>query len=106
VLASRVFAHASDEDTLRRAALVTSGIYGVELGIGAIAGGYLVGRWGPAAVGVREAALAGLAAAAVVTLWAWASSGPLEGTLLVVLMVPLVAGLGGRLGLRGRARME
>jgi hypothetical protein len=105
-IASRLFAHASDEAALRRAALAASGAFGVALAGGALAGGFLVGRWGPPSVGVREAALAGFAAAVVATAWAWVSSGSSGGMLLVVLMVPPVAALGGRLGLRGRTRME
>src|SRR6185437_4414335 len=40
-------------------------VFAVTLGVGALLGGWLVGRWGPTGVGVREAALAGLAATLV-----------------------------------------
>jgi peptidoglycan/LPS O-acetylase OafA/YrhL len=103
-IAARVLAHANDDKALRRAALVTSVIYALELATGALGGGYLVGRWGPANVGLREAALAGLAAAVVLTAVTWASFGPTPGLLLVGLMTPLMAAVGGRLGLRARAR--
>jgi uncharacterized membrane protein YeaQ/YmgE (transglycosylase-associated protein family) len=103
-LATRLIAHASEGVALRRAALLVSCVYGIELAVGALAGGYLVGRWGPPSVGARDSALAGLVAAAVVTIWSWASSGSSSGLPLVVLVVPAVAGLGGKLGLRGRAR--
>jgi hypothetical protein len=71
------------------------------LAIAALAGGYLVGRWGTAGVGVREAALAGLAAALVATLLAW-GSGVSAGALATVAIAVPPAALGGSLGLRRR----
>jgi hypothetical protein len=109
-VAARLYARASDEAALGRAALMTSAGYAVALAVGALAGGYLVGRWGTAGVGVREAALAGataaaaLAVAVVATVVAGALVGATLGLLLLALMAPLMAALGGRLGVRGRER--
>jgi hypothetical protein len=101
-VAASVLTRAHGEVALARAALLSSSVYAVELAAGAVAGGYLVGKWGPPNVGVRQAALAGLAAAGALAVTTWASSGPTPGLLLVAFMAPLMAGLGGRLGLRGR----
>jgi hypothetical protein len=92
----------TDEAALRRAALLTTAVYGIELAAGALAGGYLVGRWGPAGVGIRQAALAGATAAAVLVAATWASSGPSVGMLLVALLTPCMSSMGGSLGLRSR----
>jgi multisubunit Na+/H+ antiporter MnhB subunit len=75
----------------------------VSLGLSALAGGYLVGRWGAAGVGVREAALAGLSTALIAVALAWRGGVLLEALFSVVIAVPPAA-LGGRLGLRRRAR--
>jgi hypothetical protein len=77
-------------------------VYGAALALGALAGGYLVGRWGPRGVGVRESALAGLAAAAVAGGITWVSFGPSGGIVLVAAMALPFAALGGRVGLRAR----
>jgi hypothetical protein len=71
------------------------------LAVAALAGGYLVGRWGTAGVGMREAALAGLAAALIALALAWGSGISLGSLIAVAIAVP-AAGLGGRLGLRRR----
>ncbi len=92
------------ERTARLAAVVTACAFAVELAAGALAGGYLVGRWGPKGVGEREGALSGLVAAAGVALVTWASFGLMPGLLFVGAMAPLVAALGARIGLRRRAR--
>jgi hypothetical protein len=102
-IGARVLAHADGEAPLRRAALMTSGAYAVELGIGALAGGYLVGKWGPSHVGPREAVFAGLTAAAVLALATWASFGATPGLALVVVISPVMAGWGAWLGRRGKA---
>jgi hypothetical protein len=49
--------------------------FALGLSLAALAGGYLVGRWGTAGAGVREAALAGLAAALIATALAWWAAG-------------------------------
>jgi hypothetical protein len=67
----------------------------------ALAGGYLIGRWGAPGVGVREASLAGLAAAVLAMLLAWRSGLSLSALATVAIAVPPAA-LGGRLGLRRR----
>jgi hypothetical protein len=77
-------------------------IISVALGAGALLGGLLVGRWGPAGVGVREAALAGVAATAVAGVVTCVSFGFSPGILLVALVAPPAAALGGRLGLGKR----
>lgn len=93
----------SDGAALGRAALFTSAAYLAELALGAFAGGYLIGKWGPPGLGVRQAALAGLAAATVLAAGTWASLGPTIGGVLAILVVsPAMAALGGRTGARRR----
>lgn len=88
------------------AGLALVGLYAGALALGAALGGFLVGRWGTAGVGVREAALAGLGAAAVAGVVTWASSGPSAGALLVAVVALPMAALGGRAGLRARVRQR
>ena len=73
------------------------------LAIAATAGGFLVGRWGAAGVGVREAALAGLAAAIVAAGLSLGSPGALSGAIVTIAVAVPFAALGGWLGLRRRA---
>ncbi len=86
--------------------LALVGLYAAALALGAALGGFLVGRWGSAGVGVREAAFAGLGAAAVAGVVTWASSGPSAGALLVAAVALPMAALGGRAGLRARVRQR
>jgi hypothetical protein len=72
------------------------------LAIAATAGGFLVGRWGPPGVGVREAALAGLAAALVASGLSLGAPGALAGAVVTIAVAVPFAALGGRLGLRRR----
>ncbi len=86
---------------LTQAALFAGG-----LAIAAMAGGYLVGRWGTRGVGMREAALSGLSAAAVAGVFA--SMGmtlPLRLLMAVVAMTVATppAAVGGRLGMKKRS---
>jgi tRNA-(ms[2]io[6]A)-hydroxylase len=74
------------------------------LALAALAGGFLVGRWGADGVGVREAALAGLAAALVATGLSLGSPGALAGALPTAIVAVSFASLGGWLGLRRRPR--
>jgi hypothetical protein len=85
------------------AVLVHAGFFALSSVLAALAGGYLVGRWGAAGVGVREAGLAGLAAALVASVLAWVQAGLSLGPLVTVLLLVPAAGLGGWLGLKGRA---
>jgi len=101
-VAASLLAHMPDERALGRAAILTATAYLVELAAGAFAGGYLIGKWGPAGVGVRQAALAGLTAAAALGVGTWASFGPTIGMALVAFMAPLTAALGGKVGARRR----
>ena len=78
-------------------ALLASG-----LAVAAGAGGFLVGRWGPGGVGVREAALAGLAAALVASGLSLGAPGALAGALVTIAVAVPCAALGGRMGLRRR----
>jgi tRNA-(ms[2]io[6]A)-hydroxylase len=76
------------------------------LAVAALAGGYLVGRWGTAGIGVREAALAGLVAALLASAAACSGTGALAGALVggavtAIVAVP-VAAAGGLWGLRRR----
>ncbi|MBV9947072.1 MAG: hypothetical protein JOZ69_09510 [Myxococcales bacterium] len=91
-----------DARALARAAWLSLGLYTIVLSLGAVAGGYLVGRWGPASVRPRDAALAGLVAVGLVALVMWLSLGPSPGILALAALAPLMAALGGWLGTRGR----
>jgi hypothetical protein len=84
------------------AELAMVGLYATALALGAALGGFLIGRWGPAGVGVREAALAGLGAAAVAGVVTWVSLGPSVGALFAAAVALPTAALGGRIGLRRR----
>jgi hypothetical protein len=76
------------------------------LAIGALAGGFVVGRWGQRGVGVREAALAGALAAALASFLSWSRLGMvLVGSLVTVLLSAAAAMLGGWLGVRRRTRL-
>ncbi len=72
------------------------------LALAAMAGGFLVGRWGASGVGVREAALAGLAAGLIATALAFGAPGALSGGLAAIAVAVPFAALGGKLGLRRR----
>jgi hypothetical protein len=88
------------------APVVPALLFAGSLVLAAMAGGYLVGRWGTRGVGVREAALSGLTAGIVA---AAMGSGPLGGTLRVLVTAVAVAvaapsaALGGRLGMKKRS---
>jgi hypothetical protein len=73
------------------------------LAVAALAGGYLLGRWGTAGVGTREGALAGLVAALAATALAWGTGGASVGSLATVVIAVPSAALGARLGLRRRS---
>lgn len=88
---------------LESAVILNAGIFAVSSVLAALAGGYLVGRWGAAGVGTREAALAGLSAALVASVLAWAQAGFSLGPLVTVVLLVPGAALGARLGLKGRA---
>jgi len=80
--------------------------FAASLVLSALAGGYLVGRWGTRGVGVRQAALAGLSAALVAAL---AGSAGLSLGLRALIVAAAVAvavppaALGGRLGMKRRS---
>jgi hypothetical protein len=77
-------------------------VLAVGLAVSAVAGGYLVGRWGTAGVGVREAALAGFVAALVAIALAWLTIGVSAGALATLAVAVPPAALGGYLGRRRR----
>jgi tRNA-(ms[2]io[6]A)-hydroxylase len=77
-------------------------LHGGGLALAALAGGYLVGRWGGAAT-EREAALAGVAAALIASVLGW--SGISWVPLVTIALAALFAWLGGRRGVRARARI-
>jgi hypothetical protein len=104
VAASRLAASA-DAQGMAQAAIMVA-LYAAALALGAALGGFLVGRWGPAGVGVREAALAGLGAATVAGVVTWASSGPSAGAWVVALVALPSAALGGHAGERARQRQR
>jgi hypothetical protein len=103
-IAARVGTREEEASPLGRAAVLVLGSFAAALALGALGGGFLVGRWGGPAVGVREAALAGLVAAIVAALVSWLSLGLAPATLVVVAVATPMAALGGTLGVRRRVR--
>jgi hypothetical protein len=87
------------------APIVSVAVLGAGLGLAALAGGFLVGRWGGVRVGVREAALAGLATALIASALAFGAPGAVWGALTTILVAVPFAALGGSLGLRRRRRL-
>lgn len=85
------------------AALLAVVVLGASLAIASTAGGFLVGRWGAEGVGVREAALAGLAAALIASGLSFGAPGALVGAAVCVGVAVPFAALGGRVGLRRRS---
>jgi hypothetical protein len=83
---------------------VSVAVLALGLALAAMAGGFLVGRWGSADVGVREAALSGLATAAVASALAFGAPGATWGAVMTVLLAVPFAALGSTLGLRRRRR--
>jgi hypothetical protein len=104
-LAARVSSHfdLDDNASLVRAGVAIGAIYTVAIALGALSGGFVIGRWG-SGVSVRQAALAGLAAATVATALSYASFGFAPRSLLVAVVAVPMAALGGTLGRRGRTR--
>lgn len=96
-------AQALPED-VTRIALTIGGAYALALTLGAAAGGYVVGRWGAAAAGLREAAISGLVASLVAAGASWVSLGPSPAPAVLPLLIVPAAAVGGMLGLRRRAR--
>jgi hypothetical protein len=105
---SRLVSVSTDPAGQRRAAVLALCAYSIDLALGALAGGYLVGRWGPAGVGIREAAKAGLAAAAALAVLTCAmlrgtpNVSVLAGLAVVAAAAPCMAAWGARVGLRRR----
>ncbi len=108
VVAARVGDVRSAEETAAAIAALSSGdrarlgaivvlLLVVPLLVAAFAGGYLVGRWGRGA-GVREAALAGLATALIVSGLSCASSGLSWAPIVGVLLATPLSAWGGRAG--------
>jgi hypothetical protein len=86
-----------------RALLVFMGLSAIAVALASFVGGFVVGRWGGAAVGVREAALAGLVASLTAVLASWASVGLINPSALVVVLLALpFAALGGKVGRSAR----
>lgn len=90
---------------------ILMGLTVLGLASGAFAGGYLVGRWGGAGVGVREAALAGLMSGIIVSALALGAGGGLRwlplaaGAFAASLLLMVFAGLGGWVGGKRRGRV-
>lgn len=78
---------------------LAAGPHVVALALAAMAGGYLVGRWGP---GARESLYAGIAAGIVASTLAATGGGASLGLLLVIAIAALFAWLGGKLGTRAK----
>jgi hypothetical protein len=90
----------ADAHTAMRAAVTFASASAIALGLSALAGGFVVGKWGGRGVGVREASLAGLSAAAVAVTASWLSFGFAPSALLVIPIALSFAALGGWLGRR------
>jgi hypothetical protein len=88
--------------TSLRAAIAFAGASAVALGLSALAGGFVVGKWGGRGVGARAASLAGLGTSLVAVVASWLSFGFAPGALLVISIAVPLAALGGWLGLRFR----
>ena len=91
-----------DDGRLARAGISIALVHIGALALGAGLGGFLVGRWGTRGVGVREAALAGLAAAVVALGVTWLSFGFSPSSLLLAAVAPPMAAWGGKIGRRRR----
>jgi hypothetical protein len=102
-LAVRIVPTASSHGALEPLAIpIFLGITALGLALAAVVGGFIVGRWGGAGVGIREASLAGLVAALVAVALSWARSGLTLGALAVVPFAVSFAALGGKLGRSAR----
>ncbi len=91
-----------DHARLVRTAVAVAVLHLLALALGASLGGFLVGRWGTHGVGVWQAALSGLSAAAVALGVTWASFGFSANSLLLAVVAPPIAALGAKIGLRRR----
>jgi hypothetical protein len=69
--------------------------------LAALAGGFLVGRWGEGGVGVREAALGGFTAALIASILAWTGVSWLP--LVPIALATAAAAIGGHIGKRRRS---
>ncbi len=83
-----------------RLALIEMLPHVLALAIGAFAGGFLVGRFGP---GKREAAMSGAMTAIIAMVLAGAQTGFSPASLIAVFLGVLFAWLGGRSGVRSKA---
>jgi hypothetical protein len=90
-------------DAAGEAPVARAALFSVSLAIASVAGGYLVGRWGTRGIGLREAALAGLAAGAGATALAWGTAGFFPEALVTVMLATPMAALGGKVGLKRRS---
>jgi MFS family permease len=104
-IAQRWGAAGQGEQGLAFAAAKMVATFAVALAVGSLAGGFVVGRWGPPEVGVKEGALAGLAAALAAIAVASASFGFSPGYLLVGIVAVPFAAIGGWRGRRRRAHV-
>jgi hypothetical protein len=92
----------SDVDVFSWAMPLFVGLSALALGVAAFVGGFVVGRWGGRGVGVRQAALSGLVAAAVAVIASWTIYGIVLSALVIVLVALAFAALGGKLGRKVR----
>jgi hypothetical protein len=81
---------------------VSIGLPAVFMTIGAVFGGFVVGRWGGDSATSREAAIAGFAASLIVAVLTFAAGGFAWPVLLLVALFTVAAWLGGRWGMRAR----
>ncbi len=81
---------------------VQIGLPALGMTLGAVFGGYIVGRWGGDSATSREAAIAGFAASFIAAVLTFAGGGFAWPVLLFVAMSTIAAWLGGRWGMRAR----
>ncbi len=102
--AAQAIAALSSVDRARLGAAMV-GFPALALAVGALAGGFVVGRWGGQGTGWREAAAGGGAVGVLTALLALTSGASASFTVLVPIALMLAtAGLGGLLGARARKK--
>ncbi len=84
------------------AQMVMLSVSTLAVALGAVFGGYIVGRWGGNAATARESAIAGFAASLIVSILAFAQVGISWSMLVPAAIITLMAWLGGRWGMRNR----
>jgi hypothetical protein len=94
---------ASETGASPSAPLILAGLSAFGLAIAALAGGFLVGRWGPRGFAVRSGAAAGMAAALGAAVASWIAFGFMPAALLGVAIALPSGAAGASLGARTRS---